>query len=54
MCDIFGSNGAAQAAQEQTALLQQQQADARTRAINQDTAAIDSAFAPFNAQYYAN
>jgi hypothetical protein len=53
ICDIFGSNGAAQAAQQQTALLQQQAA-ARTKAINTDTSEIDSAFAPFNDAYYQN
>lgn len=51
MCDLFSGNPSAGAAQGQQAMIAAQE-NKRSKAINTDTGLIDSAFAPFNDDYY--
>jgi hypothetical protein len=50
-CDLWSGGGSGAAAQ---ASLLAQQANTRANAIKSDTASIDSAFQPFNDDYYSN
>lgn len=52
MCDLFGGGGSGAAAQQQANLLSQQQ-QARGNAQRKDISSIDTAFAPFNDDYYS-
>jgi hypothetical protein len=53
ICDLWSGGGSGAAAQQQASLLAQQ-ANTRANAIKSDTASIDSAFQPFNDDYYSN